>query len=255
MVAALFTSHGAPAPAGAVQRTAKGRPFVRVELPCGRCGGAGRSDRWQHTGYTCFQCGGNGRGVTKAVKLYTPAEVEKLSARRAKAIAKATAKAEAAAVVQAAKEDRQAADVRAAYADLFAGVATYLPDSEFAADILAKALKFGSLTDGQAGALKTAIDRAKAKADRPSRHVGEIGKRQVFTATVQHVATFESSFNGYDRTVHIHIMEDADGNVIVHKGQSIASKGEMITFAATVKEHGQRDGVLQTIVQRPKVQS
>jgi hypothetical protein len=28
---------------------------------CNRCGGAGRADKWVHTGSTCYQCGGSGK--------------------------------------------------------------------------------------------------------------------------------------------------------------------------------------------------
>jgi hypothetical protein len=28
---------------------------------CWRCGGAGKADKWMHTGYVCYQCGGTGK--------------------------------------------------------------------------------------------------------------------------------------------------------------------------------------------------
>ena len=62
--------------------------------------------------------------------------------------------------------------------------------------------------------------------------------------------------------VYIHGMKDAAGNVLIHKGNALLvdiidgyprqiKKGEHIRFSATVKEHGVRDGVQQTIVSRP----
>jgi hypothetical protein len=57
-------------------------------------------------------------------------------------------------------------------------------------------------------------------------------------------------------------MEDADKNVVIYKGTSDAvgwslegqprGKGDSLTITATVKEHGVREGVKQTIIQRPK---
>jgi hypothetical protein len=140
-------------------------------------------------------------------------------------------------------------------------------------------------------------------ADLDKGHVGEVGKRQDFELTVQHVHTYQRERFGYRgglETVYIYIMRDAAQNVIVYKGTaqieqqilwedrdrhivwSRGENGEMqidrekSTFAltgyvkrffvgtpvkagsivhmkATVKEHGQREGVAQTIVQRPKI--
>ncbi|AYK20477.1 hypothetical protein C0073_022335 (plasmid) [Aeromonas veronii] len=38
---------------------------------CGRCGGRGGSEAWSHTGWTCYQCGGTGKGEP-ARNLSTP---------------------------------------------------------------------------------------------------------------------------------------------------------------------------------------
>jgi len=35
---------------------------------CNRCGGAGRADKWAHTGSVCYQCGGSGKYYNKASK-------------------------------------------------------------------------------------------------------------------------------------------------------------------------------------------
>lgn len=83
--------------------------------------------------------------------------------------------------------------------------------------------------------------------------MGAIGERREFDLTVRHIHSFESSFNGYAQTINISIMEDGEGNVVVYKGKFLAEKGEAFKMVATVKEHGDRDGVAQTIVQRPKL--
>lgn len=65
MATELFTRQGT-APTAPVQTDAKGRSFFVCPRPCSRCGGAGRSDRWAFTGYTCFDCGGAGAAANKA---------------------------------------------------------------------------------------------------------------------------------------------------------------------------------------------
>jgi hypothetical protein len=53
-------------------------------------------------------------------------------------------------------------------------------------------------------------------------------------------------------TSYLHIMNDAQGNVVIYKGTKIlGGKTETLTVKATVKEHGERDGVKQTKIARP----
>jgi hypothetical protein len=129
-------------------------------------------------------------------------------------------------------------------------------------DIVGKLVTYGSISDKQwafAERLLTGIPAAHAKraailAERAadaaqSQHVATVGERIEFTATVTFVATFESSF-GY---VTVTGLKDDAGNVYIQKGKAIGSKGERFAIKATVKEHGARDGVKQTIITRPKV--
>jgi hypothetical protein len=37
------------------------RATVPCTVSCSRCGGAGGSEAWRHTGWTCYQCGGRGK--------------------------------------------------------------------------------------------------------------------------------------------------------------------------------------------------
>ena len=116
---------------------------------------------------------------------------------------------------------------------------------------------YGSLTDGQANAVRKIMadqDQRNAKwaAERAaeaaaSDWVGVVGERMAFEVTVQHVISFETEF-GY---THINICKDADKNVVVYKGSNAWEKGSTITCQAKVKEHGEREGVKQTIIQRP----
>jgi hypothetical protein len=71
------------------------------------------------------------------------------------------------------------------------------------------------------------------------------------TLKVVHIIDIESNFG----TIYINICEDADKNIIIYKGQAkgFPDKGETATIIATVKDHGVRDGVKQTVIQRPKL--
>jgi hypothetical protein len=63
-------------------------------------------------------------------------------------------------------------------------------------------------------------------------------------------------------TSYIYIMEDANQNTVIYKGTSKAVawtldgafrvKGDTLTITATIKDHGVREGVKQTIIERPK---
>jgi hypothetical protein len=82
-----------------------------------------------------------------------------------------------------------------------------------------------------------------------SKHVGIIGDKIKFAAKMK----FVKGFVGYYGTVWVNVMKDDLGNVIVYKGtKPLAKKDEAVTIIAKVKAHGIRDGVRQTIIERPK---
>jgi len=127
---------------------------------------------------------------------------------------------------------------------------------------------FGKLTPKQSEAVLKGIDaRAARKAewadkkaalDANRQHVGTVGEKITLTLTIGHIVVLEGMYG----TNYIYIMEDADKNVVIYKGNSDAvgwtpegqprAKGDTLTITATVKEHGVREGVKQTIIQRPK---
>jgi hypothetical protein len=128
---------------------------------------------------------------------------------------------------------------------------------------------YGKLTPNQSAAILKGVDaRAARKAewanekavlDAKRTHVGTVGQKVTLTLTIAHVVVL----NGMYGTTYIHIMEDADKTVVIYKGNSTAvgwtpegqprGKGDTFTVTATVKEHGVRDGVKQTVIQRPTV--
>jgi hypothetical protein len=120
--------------------------------------------------------------------------------------------------------------------------------------------KFGKLTPKQSDAVLKGIDaRAAKKAEWASKkaavdanraHIGTVGQKVTVTLTTVHIVILDGMYG----TNYIFICEDADQNTIIYKGKSecMPNKGETATVTATVKEHGVRDGVKQTVIQRPK---
>jgi len=120
---------------------------------------------------------------------------------------------------------------------------------------------YGKLSPKQCEAILKGIDaRAARKAewadkkaaiDATRAFVGTVGEKITITLKVVHIVELDGSFG----TVYINICEDADNNTIIYKGNAkgFPEKGETATITATVKEHGVRNGVKQTVIQRPKL--
>ena len=120
---------------------------------------------------------------------------------------------------------------------------------------------YGKLSVKQSAAILKGIDAmaarkaewtAKNAAVNATRaHVGAVGDKLTVTLIVKHIVCVESQFG----TNYIHICEDEQANIIIYKGKSsgFPLKGETATIVATVKEHALRDGIKQTIIQRPKL--
>lgn len=108
------------------------------------------------------------------------------------------------------------------------------------------------------------IEQSKAYDAARSQHVGTVGEKIALELTVQHIVVFP----GYYANVHCHILKDDNGNVVIYKksggrivkGRSMGrnievQKGDKITLEAKVKSHGEREGVKQTVIERPKVKA
>jgi len=91
----------------------------------------------------------------------------------------------------------------------------------------------------------------KAAIDATRQHVGTVGEKTTMTIKVVHIVVLEGSYG----TTYINICEDENNNTIIYKGNAngFPDKGETATITATIKEHGVREGVKQTVIQRPKV--
>ena len=119
-------------------------------------------------------------------------------------------------------------------------------------------LEWGGLTDAQTRAVIGMITRAEARvagfaAKRAeeaagSNWIGTVGERRDFTVTIRHIVTMEGVYG----TSYLHILNDAQGNVVIYKGtKCLGDRGETLTVKATIKEHGEREGVKQTKIARP----
>ena len=188
----LFTRDGSPH-TGSYQADEKGKPFVVRERRCGRCGGAGGSDKWAHTGWTCYDCGGSGRRGTETLKLYTREQLDKLDAAAAKRLSKKTAAAQVRADARQAEADVHREAFTALHGELLAAADPYLDRSELLQDVVSKARERCALTDSQAAAIRSTIDKIAAgdAAKAASRHVGKIGDRITAEVTVERVSSFE----------------------------------------------------------------
>ena len=126
---------------------------------------------------------------------------------------------------------------------------------------------FGKLSPNQSAAILKGIDaRAARKAEWASKeaainaqrqHVGAVGEKLAIELTVKKIIRIEGAkFSYYDSGVtYLHICEDAAQNVVLYKGKSnnFPCEGETALVKCAVKEHGVRNGVKQTYIQRPKL--
>ena len=132
-------------------------------------------------------------------------------------------------------------------------------------DLVRKLTQYGDLSEKQWAFLAKLVAEEPArqaqKAEREARksvsqHVGTVGERRDFVLTVQFVTGFNTAF-GWMNVIG---MVDAEGNVFVYKGSAMIfnaegkdlARGETVTFKATIKEHGEREGVKQTMLSRPQ---
>ena len=112
---------------------------------------------------------------------------------------------------------------------------------------------FGKPTDNMRNKMVQILDKRAAQAaewaaqDAKSSWIGKIGLRGGFKVTVKHVVELEGMY-GFS---YINICRDADDNVVIYKGTQNWGKGTEVACTATVKAHDVRDGVKQTIIQRP----
>jgi len=142
-------------------------------------------------------------------------------------------------------------------------------EDSFIGSMASSFYKYGKLSEKQCAAILKGIDAKIARkaewADKEAAlnasrtHLGEVGTKLTLTLTIGHIVVLDGAYG----TSYIYIMEDADKNIVIYKGNSnvvgwtpegtVRSKGDTFTITATVKDHGVRNGVKQTVIQRPKI--
>lgn len=254
----------------------KGKPVHVRDRVCWRCGGLGGSDKWKHTGWTCYRCGGNGIDpVRETVKLYTQDELEKLNARKAKADAKKAAEKAEKVRLENERREREKAEMISDYQDLLDRIGDELAhgDNEILQNVVETiCTRVKDPSDRQIEVVNKIIsDRTKERERRAgARHVGEIKKRQDFTLTLVHT---QSRLIGEFPTIWSHwsLFTDENGCKIacksapwtiglnrVHVEGGAAHeyeypKGQVIRVKATVVSHDtDKRGEPVTYINRPK---
>jgi hypothetical protein len=121
---------------------------------------------------------------------------------------------------------------------------------------------YGKLTEKQVLAVRKCIEAniarkaewasKQALIDASRQHIGTVGEKITLTLTLKKVINLDSNFG----VIGLFIFEDADKNVVIYKGNASSiwelAEGETVTLKTTIKEHGVRNGVKQTLIQRPK---
>lgn len=250
-----FTRGGTEVPASKVFAAdlAKGTATYNYQELCHRCGGAGGFRHWP--GFTCFDCGGLRYEPTREAPVYTAERLATLNAAQAKRDAAKQAKADAARTAERARVDALRTESVQAYGDVIEGLQAFAGADTFLESLLSKFDTYGSLTEPQLDAARTAIARlaSRAAAKAGSQHVGTVGARLDLTLTVEHTIHFEPRGYGWAAST-MYLCRDTEGNRVVYTGSGdFLAKGETGTVKATVKEHGDYKGELQTILARPKV--
>lgn len=246
----LFNLDGVPSKMTEMRGKNPWRVYVRT---CWRCGGAGGFEGWP--GFTCFRCGGSGKDPTRGEeRLYDAEQLVKAQARSLAAKARSQAKREAAAAAAQARFEQLAVDANALADEIGTQAAIdQLQGNDWQEGVRSM---LATLYRRAAAERQAAFEAKKAAERAVSQHVGAVGERRDWVLTVQHVHSYSiDSFRGYgSETRHISICRDADGNVVIYKGSyALGAKGEVVMLKASVKEHGERDGVKQTVIQRPKI--
>jgi hypothetical protein len=237
----------------------KGTAKFEEPHPCSRCGGAGGSEKWAYTGFTCFECGGHGyKARTRTVTVYSASRYAKLKAARTRRAATLAAKraqdAEAIAEIRQEAHARHVAAFEEAYPGFAARLHSFTDGNDFLADLYVKLTETcGWLTENQVAAAEKAIQRIEHA--RASQYVNaSIGDRVTLTITVERVLMPETS--GFDLIPPrwTYICRDAEGHAIIYRGRSEAMplKGETAKLVATIKGFDVFRDTKQTSIMRPK---
>lgn len=128
--------------------------------------------------------------------------------------------------------------------------------NEFYAKLIDGYENYAKMSDKTCDCIRSAIAKKAARiaeraANSMSEHVGAIGERAIYEVVIKFTTSYETEYG----RIYVYICEDSAANVIVYKGNltgRTANVGDTLKGKATVKAHETRDGVKQTILNRPK---
>lgn len=261
-----------------------GTKHQEVIVHCNRCGGAGGSDAWIHTGRTCFKCGGTGKQGGKR-KIYTVKHAEKLRKQREKREEKKRQER-----MSQAEENNKSIlaewgydqeKIHVVVGDTFsikdelkeAGahwgdkvIGWYFSEKPakwetFELEVknlieynnLGEVHKKGKVWEGGYEELVSYVNNARKKITPESNWIGEAGERKDLELKIISSFGIETSF-GWSC---INKLQDAEGNIFIWKtGMDLADaygRGEVIKLKGTIKEHSEYRDEKQTVLTRCKV--
>jgi len=241
------------------------RPYTVNVYPCSRCGGAGGGDKWQFTGWTCFDCGGSGKAQPRTEKLYTADQLAKLDAAQGKRDAKRAVEAAAKLAERQAAAAATTAAFDAAEANLLARIPVAwldlnnerAADARIVGDIIDRGRRYGSINDRQRDLVVSILDKRAAQAARSttSRHFGQVSDKVSVAVTCINVASYERTPFGYrsggQETVYICTFDDGAGHVFVTKTPTLSvERGTQGTLRGIIKQHDEYQSVKQTQLTR-----
>ncbi|AXQ69825.1 hypothetical protein HOU03_gp443 [Caulobacter phage CcrSC] len=243
----------------------KGRPVAAIQYPCGRCGGAGRSEQWAATGYTCYQCGGHGRGKTRHERLYTAEELAKLNAVRDKQREKKRGAYEAAQAARLkaeeeareARKDKLAADpFYQSFSALYARKAMAEDGRDQPGGFLAsmwRLIQHQDLTLAQIEAVQKFIDRDNETRARlaNARHVGVVGERIEFSGEVVDARCLREATSWMSGRYLIKIRIE-NGQILTYFGSRFIRQGTPVAGKATISAHETYKDEPQTVIKNPR---
>lgn len=272
---AYFLREGEPV-TGHLVKNDKDQWCTVLAVNCARCGGAGGSDRWVRTGYTCFACGG-AKTFEKTFRVYTADELAVLNERRDKRRAKVAEKRAKATAERKARVAAERNEHYAAFSEEYPDVIAFL-DSEahterggtFLSEMSGRLAEHGYLTGKQRDAVR-AVEAKRAYQGwlrQQARHLWQTGERVEAEVVWERVIHLPSNNYLYGDS-YIHIGKH-EGATVVYKGsRSLVpwrrSRHDrdhyypvlpyVTSVRATVTSHDVYNDVPQTRLARPKVLS
>jgi hypothetical protein len=263
-----------------------GTLHIKYAGKCHRCGGAGGSDKWKFTGWTCFHCNGNGTELKQA-KIYTEARAESLAkirkAREEKKTAERIRLNEEALQGKLEKLNLHEPTIKVITGNTFeirhelkekgatfsgelktwyftgsSEAATAYETTELPSHIMYEVTEYRGLALNTRAEIEAheEYQQAVKREDAPELEwIGSVKGRLEIEVKLNKVVEFETEWG----TLAIHLMEDRDGNKLVWKttSRNLAEEDEtpedFFKVKATVKEHSRYKDTPQTILTRVKV--